>query len=186
MKAIALTGSIGSGKTAVLKFVRKFHVPTIDCDALVAKLYRDKRVQQKLLRLFQTKSKKEIAAIVFSSPSKRRKLEKLLHPLVWREAQAKLASFRKQGKPLVIVDVPLLFEVKWQKRFNSTIFVKAPKKLCIQRLKKRGFSIKEALQRWNSQMPLKKKVKKAHHVIDNSGSLSKTGKQVKQLLAELR
>jgi len=50
------------------------------------------------------------------------------------QVKAKLSSFKRQGKALVVVDVPLLFEAKWQNRFDSVIFVKAPKKKCIQRL----------------------------------------------------
>lgn len=185
MKAIALTGSIGSGKSLVLKFVRSARVPTIDCDALVSKMYREKAVQKKLKQLFGTAGRKEIASIAFSSPSKRRKLENLLHPLVWKQVKGKLSSFGKQGKLIAVVDVPLLFEAKWQKRFNSVIFVKASKKTCIQRLAKRGFSRKESLQRWNAQLPQKKKVKRSDYVIDNSGSLARTRKRVRQLLSEL-
>jgi dephospho-CoA kinase len=185
MKAIALTGSIGSGKTTVLKFVRDSHIPTIDCDAIVSKAYREKPVKKKLRKMFGTANRREIAGIVFSSPKKRRKLEKLLHPLVWKRVKSKLSLLRKQGKLLAVVDVPLLFEARWQNRFNSVIFVKVAKKTCIQRLAKKGFSRKEALQRWNAQLPPRKKVKKSDYLIDNSGTVAKTRKQVRQLLSDL-
>ena len=186
MKAIALTGSIGSGKSTVLKFVRSLRIATVDCDAIVSKLYMEKEVRKSLLRFFGTADRKEISSIVFASPTKRRKLEKALHPLVWREVRSRLASLRKQGKRLAIVDVPLLFEAKWEKRFDSTIFVKALKKKCIQRLIAKGMPRKQVLQRWKAQLSPGKKIKKAQHVIDNSGSPAKTRQQVKRLLLELK
>ncbi len=185
MKAIALTGSIGSGKSTVLKFVRSLRIATVDCDTIVSKLYREKEVQKSLLRLFGTANRKEISSIVFASPLRRRKLEKALHPLVWREVRSRLDSLRKQGKSLAIVEVPLLFEAKWEKRFDSTIFVKAPRKKCIQRLVKRGMPRKQVLQRWKAQLSPGKKIKKAQRVIDNSGSPAKTRVQVKGLMFEL-
>ncbi len=185
MKTVALTGSIGSGKTTVLKFVRKCRVPAIDCDSVVSNLYRDKRVQKKLIGLFGTKNRKDIASIIFSSPSKRKRLESFLHPLVWKQVNGKLSCFRKQGKALVVVDVPLLFEARWQNRFDLIIFVKAPKKKCLERIAKRGLSKKEGLKRWHAQLPPMKKVKSSHYIIDNSGSLAKAERQVRQLLAEL-
>jgi len=185
MKAIALTGSIGSGKSSVLKIVRSFRVPTIDCDAIVSKMYREKAVQKKLKQLFGTVNRKEIAEIAFSSPKKRRQLERLLHPLVWKRVKDRLSSLENQGKPIAVADVPLLFEARWQNRFSAIVFVKAPKKTCLQRLAKRGLSRKEALQRWNAQISPRKKVKRSDYVIDNGGSLAKTRKQVRQLLQEL-
>jgi len=83
MKAIALAGLIGSGKSTVLKTVRRMALPVVDCDSIVSKLYRGKAVKKKLLKLFGTVNKKKIADLVFSSSSKRKKLEALLHPLVW-------------------------------------------------------------------------------------------------------
>ncbi len=186
MKAIALTGSIGSGKSTVLKFVRSLRIATVDCDAIVSKLYRKKEVRKSLLRLFGTADRKEIASIVFASPSKRRKLEKALHPLVWREVRSRLASLRKQGKKLAIVEVPLLFEASWEKRFDSTIFVTAPKKKCMQRLIAKGMPRKQVLLRWKAQLIPRKKIKSAGYVIDNSGSPAKTRQQVKGLLFELK
>jgi len=185
MKAIALTGSIGSGKTTVLKFVRSFRIATVDSDAIVRKLYREKRVQEKLRQVFGTANRKKIASIVFSSPSKRRKLEKILHPLVWRRVKSRLSSFRKQGKLIAFVDVPLLFEANWQKRFDFVVFVKASKEKCIKRLQKKGFGKREALVRWQAQLSPRKKIKSSDYIIDNGHSLAKTRKQVKQLLSKL-
>ncbi len=185
MKTIALTGSIGSGKSTVLKFVSQRRVPALDSDGIVAGLYHNRVVQSKLKKTFGTVNRKKIAEVVFSSKSKRKKLEAVLHPLVWREVKAKIAEQKSLGKALVFVDVPLLFEVKWQNRFDAVVFVKASKKKCIERLRKKGFSKKGALLRWNSQLSPMKKVKLADYVIDNSASLARTEKQVRALIEKL-
>ena len=66
MKVVALTGNIGSGKTTVLKFVRSMHISVIDSDRIVASFYRDKKVQEKIFRIFGTSKRQEVASIAFS------------------------------------------------------------------------------------------------------------------------
>ncbi len=185
MKVIALTGNIGSGKTTVLKFVRSMHVSVIDSDRIVASLYHDKRIQEKIFRIFGTSKRQEVASIAFSSSSKRRKLEKLLHPLVWRAVKQRLSSFRTCGKKLVVVEVPLLFKANWEKRFDSVIFVKASKKKCLERLAVKGIVKKDALLRWNAQLPVKKKIKSSQYIIDNGKTPANTKKQVLLLIEDL-
>lgn len=185
MKVIALTGNIGSGKTTVLKFVRSMHISVIDSDRIVASLYRDKKVQEKIFRIFDTSKRQEVASIAFSSPSKRRKLEKLLHPLVWRDVKQRLSSFRTRDVKLVVVEVPLLFEANWQKRFDLVIFVKSSKKKCLERLVGKGIERKDALLRWNAQLPSKKKIKSSQYIINNNKTPTNTRKQVLLLIKDL-
>jgi len=185
MKTVALTGSIASGKTFVLKFVRSLRLPAIDCDALAQKLYRLPAVKKKLLAEFNTAERKEIAKIAFSSSKKRKSLESILHPLVWKLVTQKLSKFQKQKKPVAFVDVPLLFEAGWQNRFDKTVFVRATRAQCLARLKKRGLSQKEAVQRWNAQLSPRKKVKRAHYTIDNTGTRMATKRQVRKLVDSL-
>lgn len=184
MKAIAITGSLGSGKSTALKIFRSLGFPIIDCDALVAKLYKKKAVQKKLSKLFGTSSPKKMLSIMLSSKQKRRLLEKTLHPLVWKQLRQKLSSFRKQGKALAFAEVPLLFEAKWHKRFDAIIFVHASKKKCMQRLAKKGFPRKHALLLQKAQLSPKKKIKSSHYTINNNGNLAKTREQARQV-AEL-
>ncbi|MCX6799011.1 MAG: dephospho-CoA kinase [Candidatus Diapherotrites archaeon] len=204
MRSIALTGSMGSGKTTVLRMLRKAGVATIDCDAVVAELYGKKAVQKKLAGVFGSHSKGKIAEIVFKNSEKRGKIQRLLHPLVWREVQRLLGKFRAAGKKAVVTDVPLLFEAGWQKRFDGAIVVFAPKKQCLRRLQKKGVSRSMALARLRCQLPVRKKaakaasffsgqerrgrkkVKKALFVIDNSGSLRNTRAQANSLVTELK
>lgn len=185
MKAVALTGLYGSGKSSVLKFVRSSRVPVVDSDRIVASLYRDPAVKRRLSGLFGTSSRKEISGIVFSSRAKRKKLEALLHPPAWKLIRKRLASFRRRGKSLCFVEVPLLFEAGWHKKFDTVVVVKCPKKTCLERLARKGVSRKDALARMRAQLSQGKKVKKAHYTIDNGGSLAGTRRQAGLLVEEL-
>lgn len=186
MKAIAITGSAGSGKSTVLKLFKSKGFPAIDCDAIVAKLYKTKPVQKKLSRLFGTCSQKRMLPIMLSSKKKRRLLEKTLHPPVWKLLKQRLSFFRKQGKLLVFVEVALLFEAKWHKRFGAIIFVRSSKKKCLQRLGKKGFSKKNALLLWKSQFSPEKKVKSSHYIINNNASPAETKRQAMRILEKLK
>lgn len=181
MLSIALTGGIASGKSTVLKLLAK-SFPTIDSDKIVSNLYKDKKVLAKIEKEFRTKNKKLISEKIFSSKTKRKKLEKILHPLVLKEIKLELAKLKKKKKKIVFVEVPLLFESSFQKFFSHSICVYCTKQQQLQRLKKKGFSRKQALQRIHAQNPLKEKVKYADFVINNNKSLKETKKQVKELI----
>jgi len=185
MKTVAITGLPCSGKTAALKEARALGFPTVDCDAIVSGLYGKPAVKKKLLKEFGTSQKAPLSTMAFSSPQKRKRLESILHPLVWKAVKQKLSSFKKQKKALAFVEVPLLFEAGWQKRFDETVFVKAPRPQCISRLRKKGLSAKEAGQRLKAQWPQGKKIKSAHHIIDNGKTVAKTRLQVKALVGLL-
>ena len=186
MLSIALTGAIGSGKSTVLRLLRKQGIPAIDCDAIVRRLYRQPNVKKALKKEFGSSGRKKIAEIVFSSAKKRRKLQEILHPMVWSTAKKSLAGFRKAGKKAAVVEVPLLFEAGWQRRFCCTIVVFAQKKQCLKRLAMSGMPKKQAMRRLASQSPIGEKVKKASFLIDNSGSLHRTRKQALLLAAALK
>lgn len=185
LKTVALTGGIGSGKTTVLKLVRSGRVATVDCDRIVSGLYRQNPVKKRLEREFGSTNRKEIARIAFGSSQKRKRLEAILHPLVWKQLRERLASLKGRGKGLAFVEVPLLFEAKWENRFDFVVFVKASKKKRLERLAGKGIPKKQALARMRAQLPRKKRVKKSHYTIDNSGSQAQTRKLAKELLKKL-
>jgi len=185
-KCFALTGGIATGKSFILKEFRRQGFKTIDCDSIVASLYRNETVKRKLRKEFGTANKKGLGGIVFASPSKRKKLEFILHPIVLRELRKRLSALKKQKKP-VVVDVPLFFESRqpFHGLFSGVSAVRTTKKQQLARLAERGFSKKEALQRINSQMPLVKKLKKSDYIINNTKSKPFTIKQVRLLAKKL-
>ena len=148
-----------------------------------------------------------LAKIVFASPKKRKILNRIVHPFVVSEIKKKIQKMdsppitagndklisplplwegaRGRGK-VIVLDVPLLFEEKLDRLCDKTVVVYAPAALQRKRLKKRNkLSDREITNRLKSQMPIEKKKRLADFVIDNSGSLEKTKKQLIVILRAL-
>jgi dephospho-CoA kinase len=185
MLKVALTGSIASGKSTLLRFFEARGIATLDADEIVGGLYKKPGVRRKIIALFHTADRKQIASAVFSSPRKRRELERILHPLVARELKRRLDCFKAEGRSVVVVEVPLLFEAGLQKLFDKVIAVRASKRGQIARLKREGMSEAEALLRISSQLSTREKVKKADFVIDNTGGLPDAIRDAERVLREL-
>jgi dephospho-CoA kinase len=186
MLAIALSGNIATGKTTVLGFFKKFGVPTLDSDKIVAELYEKSETKIFLHANFSTTSKKEIAKQVFSDSKKRVLLESFFHPLVFSKIASKIKKLEKKSKKIVVIEIPLLFESGAEKSFSKTIVVKATQAQQAFRLQKQGFSSAEALARIKAQKSLEYKIKKADFVIDNTGSFEATKKQAKKIFEKLK
>ena len=190
MKTIALTGNICCGKTTVLKMFGKLGAETASADRIVEELYKKNKIKQILMknfgkRVFSGKKidKKKIADIIFSSRKERKKLESIVHAFVFREMKKRIARARKKKKKLFVAEVPLLFESEkdFFSLFDFVCVVSAAKKQQIARARKEGFSVREIRERMKVQIPLEKKIKRADFVVDNSGSVSETREQVKEV-----
>ena len=185
---IGLTGVFGSGKSAVRRFFRQRGAVAISADSLVHALLRQENVKQKITAKFGPGVLKKgeidrtaLAKIVFRNDAKRKTLEQILHPLVKAQIRKKVRALLPLGK-LVVVEVPLLFESGFTDFFDYIVCVSAPLKIIHKRMRKKGFSEAEIEQRWAIQWRLSEKEKKSDLVIDNSGSLFNTKKQVDIIL----
>lgn len=192
MIRIALTGSFGSGKSTVLRFFKKNGVPVISCDAIVKKLLETKKLKEKIAQTFgqdyineQGKiNKKKLAMLVFSTVSARKKLNEIVHPYVFDKMERLLDIYKKKGKMAVIVEIPLLFETRSEKRFDAIITVFAPRRIIKERLKGK-YSPEEIEMRLKSQIPINRKINKSDYVIDNSSSHYETWVQAKKIFEEI-
>ncbi len=187
MLKAALTGSIASGKSTVLDFFKSRGVATIDSDKIVAELYRQRKVQEKIRQEFGSIERKKIAEIVFGDSEKRKSLEKILHPLVVKEIELRFAELENQGAKLVVVEVPLLFETGLEKMFDKVIAVHCSEEQQTERLVgKQSLGEEQALKRIKSQLPSNEKVKKADFTLDNSQGLDELFRQAEKILGELK
>ena len=164
---IGLTGSIASGKSTVLKTLAACGAQTFSADEIVRELYQTPRVQRHLQRWFGSALPGEVAKRVFGSAQDRQKLEKFLHPLVWKLAQERLAACPNTW---AVFEVPLLFEAGWQTRMDFTILVVGDKRTLATRLRARGLSAKDYQQRLATQWTQEEKICHADLVIYNDGS----------------
>lgn len=185
---IGLTGGLGSGKSTVLAEFKRLGAVTADADALVRGfLAPGGAAYGKVVRLFGrgivlpdgTLDRKAIAARVFPSPSLRKKLESILHPLV-RRAMSALVARAKRG--VVVLDIPLLYESGLEKTVDRVCVVWAPKVVRYGRLMASGrFTCRDIRDRMRAQMPLAEKRRRADDVIDNGGPRDRALRRVREI-----
>jgi dephospho-CoA kinase len=184
---LGLTGGIGTGKSTVLEMLAKKGAATIDADAIVHGLYADdSTLRNALAREFgdtvikedNTVDRKALAEIVFDSARERKRLEELIHPRVRRKIKAEL---QQTQMPIIVVDIPLLYENWWQDEFDAVVVVNANDETRLARLVKRGMTRIESRKRIDAQMPMVIKLRKANFVINNGGTRAETQRQVDRL-----
>jgi len=183
---IGLTGGIGAGKSTVLNGFRELGAFTLDSDRFVKEILNRAGVIKKLKKIFGTEiikrngkiRKADLAGLVFANPQKRKILEKIIHPLV--EDELNTALTRKRGL-IAVCEVPLLFEVGWDKRFDYSLAVAAKNGVTRSRMKARGYNKNEVFRRMKAQWPISKKIKNSDFVIYNNGSRADLKTAVRKL-----
>lgn len=184
---IGLTGNFGAGKSTVARFFREKGGAVVNADQLVHEAYRVRsRLYQKLRSLFPELKgrldRRRIARIVFRDARKRRSLERLTHPYVFSRIREEI---RKKPKPVVILEVPLLFESGYYRQTDCNVVVRAKTEEVLKRLARRGYPETEIKTRWRAQMPLSEKIRRADYVIDNSDGFKRTREQVVQVWKQI-
>ena len=173
MKVIGLTGSIGMGKTTAAGLFRRRGVPVYDADRAVHKLSeKGGRAVPAIAKAFPgvvkdgAVDRKALGAQVFKNAAALKKLESILHPLVAEERQAFLRRNRARRKPVVVLDIPLLFETGNDALADHIVVVSAPAFLQTARVMKRpGMSAEKLAGILSHQMPDFEKRRRADLVI---------------------
>jgi len=197
MLIVGLTGGIASGKSTVTKMFEREGGYIIDTDVLSRVVVEPgtpgwKEVVdyfgREILNSDRTLNRKKLGEIVFSNSEKRKKLEYILHPKIYEEKSRCIKEIsEKDERAIVIVDIPLLVEVKKHKTVDKVILVYVSPRIQIERIMKRdGFSLEDARRRISSQMPITSKVKYAHYIINNEGSLDKTREAASEVFRKLQ
>jgi dephospho-CoA kinase len=186
---IAVTGGFGTGKTTVAGMFREQGAKVLDVDSLVRELEQPgKKAWKKIVESFgqqfvlpdRSLNRGALARTVFSDENALQRLNKAVHPLITAETRKRVNRMKKaSSRVLIVVDIPLLFEVGEEGFFDFVVVVTASESKVIQRLSgERGLSSNEIRQRAKAQFPLEEKARRAHFVIDNNNGLSKTRQQV--------
>ncbi|MEP7130694.1 MAG: dephospho-CoA kinase [Sphingomicrobium sp.] len=189
MIRIALTGSIGMGKSTVARMFERAGVPVFDADAVVRQLQGPGGpLVEKIGALFPgcvrsgTLDRDCLAEIVLADKAKLAELERIVHPAV-REARESFVRER-QGSPALLFEIPLLFETGGEAEFDKVVVVSAPAEVqrgrVLERLGMTAARLDSILAR---QLPDAEKRARADFVIDNGTDLSTTQKQVGDILA---
>ncbi|VEU82643.1 DNA-formamidopyrimidine glycosylase [Acholeplasma hippikon] len=181
---IALTGGIASGKSTVSNYLIKKGFKVLDSDLFVRNLYLDKDFRLMIAKKFDSfkdndLDKEKLASIIFNDKKNKKKLEKIIHPLVFKYLDDEIIN---NYEHLLFLDIPLLFETKY-KNYDESLLVYVPKKIQLDRLMKRNnLSEMEANLRINNQMSLEGKKKLATYVINNKGTLKDLYKSIDNYL----
>ncbi len=189
---LGLTGGIATGKSTVAKMFQERGAHIIDADRIAREVVEPgeegwRRVQErfgaKVFRPDGTLDRAALRKIVFNDEGARQDLNNLLHPLIrsrMRDKSRQLASQFPQG--IIILDIPLLFESKLTHLVEKVIVVYIPELIQLERLIARsGLSKEEAQKMVQAQLPIEEKKARADVVIDNSGSITETERQVDHL-----
>ena len=175
---VGLTGGILCGKSTALHAWKNAGAAVISCDEIVREISARPAVQKKIATALGVTERLELAGKIFASVAARKKLETILHPLVYKEIAAQL----KKSKQIVrVVEVPLLFEAKWDKFFDITVALVTPEKFLNARAKKRGLNRKDLLSRQRAQLPQTQKAARADICILNDGSVADLTQKIKTL-----
>ena len=189
---IGLTGSIASGKSTVSNMLKEMGYPIIDAD-LVARIVVEKGTNalQKITEVFGEGiltpdgelNRPKLGEIIFSSPAQRKQLNDIMHPAIRAEMMRQKEDMIQAGHPVIIMDIPLLFESKLQSYVDKIIVVTVSEETQLKRLMARNnYSMEEAKARIHSQLPLSIKEKGADAVIYNNSSLESTREQLEKIL----
>lgn len=191
MLVLGLTGSIGMGKSTTARLFAEEGVPVHDSDAAVHALYegeavapvehafpgttRDGRVDRALL-----------AQAVVGKPDAMRRLEAIVHPLVAQARDLFLADARAAGAPVVVLDIPLLFETGGDKLVDAVVVVSAASDIQRQRVLERpGMTVEKFEALLAKQTPDDEKRRRADYIVDSGHGIEQARLQVREILAKI-
>ncbi|MBI4437248.1 MAG: dephospho-CoA kinase [Candidatus Omnitrophica bacterium] len=188
MTTVAVTGSVGTGKSTVSRMFERLGAQRINADALAREaIEKDRPPYRRVVRYFgKTILRKggsidrgHLAQIVFKNEKKLKVLNCLVHPYVLRRMKEEIRRIRRKKRgAYIVVEVPLLHEKRLEKMFDQVLTVSCRRPIQRKRWLKRGGSLKELRGRLAAQLPLSYKGSHSDFIIDNNGSVRETKAQV--------
>jgi dephospho-CoA kinase len=194
VNVIGLTGGIGMGKSTAADLLERRGLPVVDTDQLAREVVEPgqpawQEIQKRFgAEVFDESGKlrrDELARRVFAEPALRHELEAIVHPRIRERWLAQVEQWRAQGRPHVVVVIPLLFEIKAEGQFDTIICVACTAVSQHQRLRARGWSAEQIEQRLGAQWPINKKMELSHFVVWTEASVNEHAEQLDRILKTL-
>jgi dephospho-CoA kinase len=192
---IGILGGIGSGKSTVAAEFAKLGCKVINADEIAHKLLDTLEVKKQIISLLGKDildgagkiHREKIADIVFSDSEKLSSLNNIIHPLVLAQVELLITQYNRQDSvKAIVLDMPLLMEVGWDKRCDKLIFVDCPWHIRADRAKKKGvFDENRLKNRENFQISLDNKANIADNTINNGFSFEVLVKQVADIFSDI-
>lgn len=196
MFILGLTGGIASGKSTVSNYLASKNIPIVDADIGAREVVEvGTEGLQSIVTHFGKEvlsedgslNRKKLGAIIFDNETKRELLNQLLGTNIREWILTKVADYRRQDIPLLVLDIPLLYEASYQEVCDAVMVVYTPPEIQLERLIKRnGLTTKEAQDRINSQLSIEKKKQLADILIDNSNKIEDTYLQIGEWLDKMK
>jgi dephospho-CoA kinase len=195
-KVIAITGGIGSGKSAVAKLFEEWGAQTVDADLLAREVVEPgtegfQRVVdnfgEDMVLADGSLNRPRLASIIFTDAEKKKLLESLLHPLIRERWLRKMEELKKTDAPIIAYIVPLFFEsTAKMPEIEKVVLVSAPEEMRIARIMVRDlFPVHIAEQRIKAQLPDSAKIDKSDFVIKNDASLAQLESRAREVFGAL-
>jgi dephospho-CoA kinase len=194
---LGVTGGVASGKTTVVRMLEELGAPVIDFDLLSRKVVEPGQPAWKEIIAYfgeqvlledKTLDRKKLSEVVFRDREKRKKLEEFIHPRVFEEFIKLVKEITSKDPSAIIqVDVPLMIEINLQYVFHKILLVYMPETMQVERLMMRDrISEEMARNMIRSQLSIEEKKGYADFIVDNSGTLENTRKQVQKIWGKLK
>jgi len=190
---IGILGGPASGKSSVAAELAKLGCGLIDADKIAHELLDGQNVKKEVINSFGRAvldhtgkiNRRKLADIVFADGDKLSTLNRIVHPLVLARAERLIEQYnRQQHVRAIVLDMPLLVEIGWDKRCDRLIFVDCKPQIRLKRAKKMGLFGKNQLKiRENFQISLDKKAAIADNAVDNNSGFSALAKQVADIFS---
>jgi dephospho-CoA kinase len=191
MRILGLTGSIGMGKSTTAKLFAEAGVPVYDADAAVHKIYEGEAAPAIEAAFPGTTvdgkvDRAKLSAKVVHDPAAIKQLEQIVHPMLGTSRKKFLDDAERSGAPVVVMDIPLLFETGGENRVDAVVVVTTSLEAQRERILARGTMTSEALDAILArQLPDAEKRKRADFVVDTSYGLDPVRARIRDILAEV-
>lgn len=196
MVVVGVTGGIASGKSVVCRVFEELGSVVIDADRIGHEILTRPDVRDRLVEAFGRDilnsngavDRRILGTLVFSNPTARERLNRIVHPPLLAEIRRQIAALRSSGfNGMIVVDAALLIEWGPADLVDVVIVVTALESLQGARLMERnGLSAEEAVQRVSSQTSATERARWADYLIENSGSIEETERQVRVIWEAIR
>jgi dephospho-CoA kinase len=194
--SVALTGNVAAGKSTVAALWREAGVPVVSADDLAREAVLPgspglaavvEAFGPAVLGADGALDRGRLREVVFADEGRRRELEAILHPRIWRLRSSWLEARRSEGAPLVVSEIPLLFETGTEGSFDVVVFVDAPEEVRVGRIvEERDIEEREARRIVAAQIGAATKRARSDFVIDNAGDREALARETAGVLDELR
>jgi len=195
VKTLGVTGGIGSGKSTVCRMLEDLGARVFYSDEEGKRLLvEDPGARREIVEAFGPRSYRDdgeldrayLAETVFGDEQRLARINAIVHPRVRDRFMSAVKGAREEGVPLMVQEAALIFESGADRFLDAVVVVDAGRELRIERVRQRDRSSREMVEaRMDHQLPPEELRRRADYVIDNSGTLEETRRQVERIYREM-